>query len=76
MLFRSHEKLAASGFDALNAFCMMLFSLLYIPCIAALSTIRRESHSTAYMLKTAGFQFAVAWVVTTLVYQCGRMIGL
>ncbi|MGM9960941.1 MAG: ferrous iron transport protein B [Allobaculum sp.] len=71
-----HEKLAASGFDALNAFCMMLFSLLYIPCIAALSTIRRESHSTAYMLKTAGFQFAVAWVVTTLVYQCGRMIGL
>ncbi len=67
-------ELVSIGFTGLNAYCMMLFCLLYIPCVAALSTIRKESHSTAYMLKTAAFQFGVAWVVTTLVYQIGSLI--
>lgn len=71
-----HEKLLAVGFGPLNAYCMMLFCLLYIPCLAALATIRKESKSTAYMLQTALFQFAVAWVVTFLVYQIGSLLGL
>lgn len=71
-----HTKLLAIGFGPLNAYCMMLFSLLYIPCVAALSTIRKESHSTSYMLKTALFQFAVAWCVSALVFQIGHLLGL
>ena len=51
----------------------MVFCLLYIPCTATLATIRRES-STRYMLVTAAFQLAVAWVVTLLVYQIGRLV--
>lgn len=68
-----HQELLSIGFGPLNAYCMMLFCLLYIPCVAALSTIRKESRSTLFMLKSAGFQFAVAWVVTTLVYQIGSL---
>lgn len=71
-----HAKLLAIGFGPLNAYCMMLFSLLYIPCVAALSTIRKESHSTGFMLKIALVQFATAWCIATLVFQVGRLFGL
>lgn len=65
--------LGSIGFGSLNALCLMVFCLLYIPCTATLATIRRES-STRYMLVTAVFQLAVAWVVTLLVYQIGRLV--
>lgn len=68
-----HMELSAIGFGPLNAYCMMLFCLLYIPCIAALSTIRRESNSVWYMLKTAAFQFGIAWLTTAAVYQLGLL---
>ncbi len=65
--------LGSIGFGRLNALCLMVFCLLYIPCTATLATIRRES-STRYMLFTAAFQLAVAWVVTFAVYQIGRLV--
>ena len=65
--------LSAAGFGQLNAFCLMVFSLLYIPCAATLAVIRRESHSTKWMLTTAAFQLVTAWVVTFLVYRIGLL---
>ncbi len=61
------------GFGPLNAFCLMLFSLLYIPCAATLATIRREAGSTRWMALAALFQLAVAWVCAFLVYQVGSL---
>ena len=57
------------GFNSVNAFCLMVFCLLYIPCAAALAAIRKESHSWAWMGFTALFQLAVAWLVTFGVYH-------
>lgn len=65
--------LGSIGFGTLNALCLMVFCLLYIPCAAALATIRRES-STRYMLVTAAFQLAVAWLITFAVYQIGMLV--
>ena len=67
------EILGGSGFGTLNAFCLMLFSLLYIPCAATLAVIRRESHSTKWMCFTAFFQLFVAWIVTFFVFQIGSL---
>lgn len=64
------------GFGPLNAFCLMVFCLLYIPCAATLAMIRKESGSWAWMLFTAFFQLAVAWVVTFAVYQIGGLLLL
>ena len=47
----------------------MVFCLLYIPCTAALATIRKESGSWKWTFCEAGFQLAVAWVVTFLCYH-------
>lgn len=63
-----------AGFGQLNAFCLMIFCLLYIPCAAALATIRKESGSTRWMLFSALFQLAVAWVVTFVVYRIGILM--
>lgn len=66
--------LSGIGFGTLNAFCLMVFCLLYIPCAAALATIRKESNSWAWMGFTAVFQLVVAWIVTFIVYRIGLLI--
>lgn len=66
--------LGTVGFGQLNAFCLMVFCLLYIPCMATLATIKKESGSWKWTGFTALFQLAVAWVVTFGVYQIGRII--
>lgn len=62
------------SFGALNAYCMMLFVLLYVPCAAAMATIRKESGSTSFTLKLALFQIIFAWIVSTIVYQAGSFL--
>ncbi|TGY91039.1 ferrous iron transport protein B [Petralouisia muris] len=62
------------GFGQLNAFCLMVFCLLYIPCAAALATIRKEAGSTRWMMLSALFQLVVAWGVTFIVYHVGLMV--
>lgn len=64
------------GFGPLNAYCMMLFVLLYVPCAAAMATIRKESGSTAFMVKLAIFQILFAWMAAALVFQIGSLFIL
>ena len=66
--------LAGIGFGSLNAICLMVFCLLYIPCVATLATIRKESKSWKWTIFTAVFQLVVAWVITLIVYQIGSLI--
>lgn len=65
--------LAAIGFGPLNAYCLMTFSLLYVPCAATLATIKKESGSWRWTGLTAVFQIAVAWIVTFAVYHIGSL---
>ncbi len=67
------EILKSTGFTALNAYSMMLFTLLYIPCIAAVATIKRESASWQYTALAMILQLALAWLVSVIFYQVGGM---
>ena len=67
------QALLMIGFNSLNAYCMMLFVLLYIPCFASLATIKKESGSSLYMWKAAAFQLAIAWLITFIFYQIARI---
>ena len=62
-----------TAFGPLNAYCMMLFVLLYVPCAAAMATIRKESGDTGFSIKLALFQIGFAWLVATLVFQIGNL---
>lgn len=66
--------LGGMGFGALNAYCLMVFCLLYIPCIATLATIKREAGGWKWAGYAALFQLVVAWVITFLIYQVGSLI--
>ena len=66
--------LGGMGFGALNAYCLMVFCLLYIPCIATLATIKREAGGWKWAGYAALFQLVVAWVITFLIYQVGSLV--
>ncbi len=61
------------GFGPLNAYCLMLFCLLYVPCVATVATIKKESGSWKFTLKMMVFQIVLAWAVSTLVFQVGSL---
>jgi ferrous iron transport protein B len=69
------KALRASGMTPLSALSMMVFVLLYLPCLATVAAIRRETGSYKWMLFSIGYSTSVAWVMAFLVYQGGRLAG-
>ena len=61
-------------FTPLSALSFLVFTLLYTPCIAAVTTIRRELGSFWRMLGVVLLQCSVAWLVGMLVYQVGGLL--
>jgi ferrous iron transport protein B len=69
------KALLASGMSALSALAMMVFVLLYVPCLATVATIRRETGSMSWTLFSIGYTTLAAWVMAFLTYQGGRFLG-
>lgn len=65
--------LGAMGFGPVNAYALMVFCLLYIPCTATIATIRRETESRRITACFVLFQFAVAWIMSFIVYHIGLL---
>ncbi len=61
--------LGAMGFGAANAYALMVFCLLYVPCTATIATIRREVGSTKTTAGIVLFQLAAAWVVSFIAFH-------
>ncbi len=62
-------------FSPLSALSFLAFTLLYTPCVAALAATRRELGSFKWTLAAVVFQTGVAWLVSALVFQLGRLAG-
>lgn len=63
----------SDGITPLIAFCYLLFVLLYFPCIATIAAIKNESGSWKWALFGALYTTGVAWIVSAVVYQVGRL---
>jgi ferrous iron transport protein B len=63
-----------ADYSPLQGFCIMLFCLITAPCIATVVITRRESGAWSWAI----FQYvgltALAYVVTLVVYQSGRLV--
>ncbi len=57
------------GFGMANAYALMVFCLLYVPCTATIATIHREVGSRKTTALFVLFQLGTAWVVSFLFYQ-------
>jgi ferrous iron transport protein B len=64
------------NFTPLSAFSFMAFSLLYLPCLSTIITMKNEFNSLKWTAGTLAYSFSVAWVVSFLIYTVGRSIGL
>ena len=64
----------AQVFTPVSAVAFMCFTLLYVPCVATVATIRRESNSRMFALKTMMFQTGVAYIVAVIVNTVGSLI--
>jgi ferrous iron transport protein B len=69
------KALVESGMRPLSALSMMVFVLLYLPCLATTTAIRRETGSFRWMFFSIGYSTSIAWVAACLVYQSGRLLG-
>jgi ferrous iron transport protein B len=62
-------------FTPLAALSLMLFVLIYFPCIATITAISRESGSWRWGAFVAVYSCLLAWVVGFAVYQIGSWLG-
>ena len=73
------EVLFASGIEGalspLSAASLLVFSLLYTPCVAAIASIRRELGGK-WALGVVFWQCAVAWICALIMHLIGLGIGL
>ncbi len=59
----------------LSAASFLVFCLLYTPCVAAISVIKREL-GAKWALGIVFLQCAIAWVCSFIVYSIGCLLGL
>ena len=62
-------------FTPLVALTLMLFILIYPPCIAALAVIKRETGSWKWMLFMFCYENAFAWIACFIFYNIGLALG-
>jgi len=77
VLFQAEEEslknaLAKSGMTPLVAYAFMVFVLIYIPCLATVVAIYKES-SIYWALFTVSYTLVLAWIVSFLVYRVGYL---
>lgn len=65
--------LAQYGFGPVNAYALMVFCLLYTPCMATVATIHKESASWKFTMKMVLFQLVLAYAAAVIVFQAGSL---
>jgi ferrous iron transport protein B len=61
-------------FTTLSAVSLLVFVLLYVPCVATLTAIKHEFGSS-WAVTSAIYQTAVAWIIAFMIYQGGLWLG-
>lgn len=54
------------------AYAFLIFTLLYVPCMAAFSTMKKEMGGWKWALGSAAYQIGIAYVLAVIVYQAGK----
>lgn len=68
-----HGDIATSGLTPLAAFSLMLFVLLYFPCLPTCIGIKNESGKWRWAGFTALYTTLLAWLTSMLAYQLGSL---
>lgn len=64
----------AAAFTPASAFAFMVVSLIYVPCVATIATIKRETNSWWWTLLAVGYSLVLAYSVGFVVYHLGNAL--
>ncbi|MBU1277410.1 MAG: ferrous iron transport protein B [Proteobacteria bacterium] len=71
------KRLAAEpGWNPLKAFALMIFVMIYAPCLATVVMIRKETGGWRWALFSVLYNTIIAYLLALAVYQGGRALGL
>ena len=61
-------------FTPLSSFTFLVFTVLYMPCVAAFAATKRELRSWPQAILTVMFQTGMAYLVAFVIYQLGQLL--
>jgi ferrous iron transport protein B len=67
--------LTGGAMTPLTALGLMVFTLLYVPCVACVGVIKSETGSWKWTLFSAAYGTALAWIAAFLIYRIGLAVG-
>ncbi|HBH48894.1 MAG TPA: ferrous iron transport protein B, partial [Bacteroidales bacterium] len=71
--FTTGNKKGQKVFTPLVAFSLMLFILIYFPCVAVIAAIQKEGN-WGWAIFTMFYTTGLAWLVSFVVYQLGSIL--
>ncbi|MFB6465202.1 ferrous iron transport protein B [Cytobacillus sp. Hz8] len=71
----SLQGIMANFYTPLSAFSFMAFILLYIPCLATVATIYKETGSKKWTFFSMGYALCIAYFIALIIYQGGKLLG-
>ena len=70
------SSILANSFTPLAGYCFLVFILLYMPCMSAFATIKREMGGWRWAFGSALFQIGLAWLAAFVIHTIGSIILL
>jgi ferrous iron transport protein B len=71
----SDAMIDSGDFSPLIALCLMIFVLIYTPCIATIAVIKKETGKWRWSIFSMLFGFGLAWLMVFIVYNVGVVAG-
>ena len=67
--------LMSQKLDWVQGYSFMLFTLIYVPCLSTIATLRSESKSLGFTLFSVLWSLILAWLTSFVFYQAARWLG-
>ena len=71
----SLQGLLTQAYNPLSAFTFIVFILLYVPCLATVGTIKKETGSTKWTYFAVVYALILAYIIALIIYQGGKLLG-
>lgn len=73
-VYHDGDRVGKKVFSPLAGISFLLFILIYMPCIAVVATVRKESGAWKWALFLIGYTTVLAWLLSFGVYQIGSFL--
>lgn len=67
------SRLIHDNMSPLSAFAMLIFVLLYMPCLSTVVAIKSETGKWRWTAFVVGYTICLAWICSAVVYQIGSL---